>query len=91
MGSFLSDDNLQSLNIHAGFDSALKPVGGRCLNGNKAPNGLCGTGLQPGCSYGSGRCFAGSRASPELDSKLLKPGKKSWKSSQVRPSLVLLL
>lgn len=75
MGLFLSDDNLQSLNIHAGFDSALKSVGGRCLNGNKAPNGLCGTGLQPGCSYGSGRCFTGSRASPELDSRLLKPGK----------------
>lgn len=36
---FFSDDNLQSLNIHAGFNSALKSVGGRCLSGIKA---LCG-------------------------------------------------
>lgn len=71
----LSDANLQSLHIHAGFNSALKPVGGRCLNGNKAPHGFCGTRSQPGCNYGPRRCFTGSKVNPELNPKLLRPAK----------------
>lgn len=89
-GFFLFDASLQSLNVHVGFNSALKLVGGRCFNGNKAPNGLCGTGSQWGCSSSPGRSFARNRDNPELDPKLLRPGKAGRAPVQNQVSFIAI-
>lgn len=87
---FLSGDNLQFLNIHAGFNSALKLVGRRCLNGNKAPNRLYGTGSQPVCTYGPGKRFTGTGVGSELDPKFLRPGKAGRAPTHNQVSFIAL-
>lgn len=87
---FLSGDNLQFLNIHAGFNSALKLVGCRCLNGNKAPNRLYGTGSQPGCTYGPGKRFTETGVGSELDPKFLRPGKAGRAPTHNQVSFIAL-
>lgn len=72
---FFSDDSLQSLNIYAGFNSALKSEGGRCSSGIKALCGLREAGPLWRCCYSPRRCLAGSGVSLELDPELVGSGR----------------